>query len=330
MRRKWQDDDDQPGWFWRFARGVLASVLVSAVAIAGISLFVLPPAELPPEKPAAEAPAGPAVIGGIEVSKDPAYSAVAPAAAPTEETLPPIALPGPALQVNAAAFATDIPTPLVAVVLDNTAADPLLRPLWLALTVPVTIGVIAGRDGDREVAEAARQAGFEVVAQLPLVPQGAALGNDLEYGMPAPEVERRADALMRRLPMAVAASWPKAAGAPPNVSVLQGVGAALVPHGFGYLDQGVAAQGAAPGEAAGLPVPVAVSRYAIPAEADLLAAIGVLDAAAADAVIRGGAVVIATPSETLFGALLLWGGEGSDSAAKLAPLSAVFSRKAGQ
>lgn len=328
MRKKWQDDDDQPGWFWKFARGVLASVLFCAFAIAGISLFVLPPAELPQEKPVAEAPAEPTEIGGIEVSKEPAYSAVAPTNAPPEETLGPVALAGPALSVNAAPFEADSQVPLVAVVLDDTAAYPLLHPLWQALTVPVTVGVVAGRDGDRETAEDARKAGFEVVAQLPLVPAGAALGDDLEYGMPEPEAARRADALMRRLPVAVAASRPMAAGRPPSGPVLLGIDAALAPHGFAYLDLGVEVQDSAPGRIAGMTVPVAASRYAISAEDDLLAAIAVLDAAAADAVIRGGAVVIATPSETLFGALLLWGGEGTANAAKLAPLSAVIGRVA--
>jgi len=326
MRKKWQDDDDRPGWFWKFVRGVLASVLVCGFAIAAISLFVLPPAELPPEKPAAEAPTEPTEIGGIEVSKEPAYSTAAPAGVPVEEASSPIALDGPALQVNAAAFAADAQVPLVAVVLDDTAAYPLLRPLWLALTVPVTVGVVAGRDGDRETAEAARKAGFEVVAQLPLVPAGAALGDDLEYGMPEPEATRRAEALMQRLPMAIAASRPKSAGRPPSGPVLTGINAALAPHGYAYLDQGVEMQDSAPGKIAGMTVPVAASRYVIEAEDDLLAAIAALDAAAADAVIRGGAVVVATPSETLFGALLLWGGEGTDNAAKLAPLSAVMGR----
>jgi polysaccharide deacetylase 2 family uncharacterized protein YibQ len=331
MRKKWQDEDDRPGWFWKFVRGVLVSILVCGFAIAGISLFVLPPAELPPEKPAEVAPAEPTVIGGIEVSQEPAYSsATAPAGEPAEEALAPLALDGPALSVNAAAFEADPQVPLIAVVLDDTAAQPLLRPLWQALTVPVTVGVIAGRDGDREVAEAARGAGFEVVAQLPLAPPGAAVGDDLEYGMPESEVTGRTEALMQRLPMAVGASRPMAAGRPPSGPVLTGIGAALAAHGFAYLDLGVELQDTAPGKIAGLPVEVAASRYEISADDDLVAAIAVLDAAASDAAIRGGAVVIAAPSETLFGALLLWGGEGTDNPARLAPLSAVIGRLSAQ
>lgn len=329
MRKRQEDDDDQPGWFWRFLKGVVVAAVVSAAAIAVISLYVLPPAELtPPSRQAAPEPEGPVMIGGIEVSTAPAYSP--PDAAPAQpETFDPIVLTGPALEVNAEMFEADPQALLVAVVLDDTAADPLLHPLMFALDVPVTVGVVAGRDGDRETAAAARKAGFEVVAQLPLAQPGAADGDELEYGLPEDEAARRADALMRRLPMAVAASRPMAAGTPPNVTVLLGIGAALAPHGFAYLDQGVAAMDTAPGKAAGLALPVGASRFAIDAGADVAAVVAVLDAAAADAALRGGAVVLATPSEALFGAMQLWGGEGASGTAKLAPLSAVIRRLAG-
>lgn len=329
MRRRWEDDEDQPFWLWRFLKGVVVSVLVCAAAVAVISLYVLPPAELPPpEEPAAAEPAGPVMIGGIEVSNAPAYSAPAPA--PDDgETFGPISLRGPALEVNASAFEADPQTPLVAVVLDDSAADPLLHPLIFALQVPVTVGVIAGQDGDRVTAKAARAGGFEVVAELPLVPSGASDGTELEYGLPEEEAARRADLLMRRLTMAVAVSRPMAAVTPPNVTVLLGIGDALASHGFAYLDQGVAMAATAPGKAAGLAVPVAASRFAVPAGADVAATVAVLDAAAADAAARGGAVVMAKPSEALFGALMLWGGEGAVGTAKLAPLSAVIRRLSG-
>jgi hypothetical protein len=44
---------------------------------------------------------------------------------------------------------------------------------------------------------------------------------------------------------------------------------------------------------------------------------------------RGATVVFATPGEQLLLALQLWGGEGSGSAARLAPLSAVIRHQNG-
>ena len=55
----------------------------------------------------------------------------------------------------------------------------------------------------------------------------------------------------------------------------------------------------------------------------------VLDMAAADAALSGGAVVFAAPGEQLILALQLWGGEGSASPARLAPLTAVIRSQGG-
>ena len=74
---------------------------------------------------------------------------------------------------------------------------------------------------------------------------------------------------------------------------------------------------------------VGASRYSIPAGASAAQAHAVLDLASADAARRGGAVVVAAPGEQLVLALQLWGGEGSSSLARLAPLSAVIRRQRG-
>lgn len=330
MARRFDDDDeDRPNWFWRFLKGVVVSVVVCGAVIAVLSLYVLPPAELPPERPVAAEPAGPQVIGGIEVSQTAPYSgpeSPQPAAAPEPASLGPIALAGPAMQVNAMPFEADPQTPLLAVVLDDSAAYPLLHPLIFAQQIPLTIGVVAGHDGDRETATAAEQAGFEVLAQLPLVSPGVSTGTELEYGMPEAEAMQRTELMMQRLPMAVAATRPMASSAPPNMEVLRGIGAALARHGFGYLDQWVDILDIAPARAAGLTVPVGASRFAVPQGADLATVMALLDAAAEDAGVRGGAVVLAAPSEAVIGALELWAGSGP---VQLAPLSAVIGRLAG-
>jgi hypothetical protein len=197
MRKKnYDDDEDRPGWFWKFVRGVLIAVLVSAGAVAALSIYVLPPPAPPPPEPA-EAPAAPAMIGGIEVSPEPAYSggAASDAAAPESGTpesgasQPKLALPdapatgtpetgapetvelsGPAFSVNAVPVDAPPDMPLVAVILADTASNPLLHEMLFAMDMPLTIGVVAGGGGDRETATAARAAGFEVVAELRLTP----------------------------------------------------------------------------------------------------------------------------------------------------------------
>ena len=328
MRKRIDDEEERPRWIWRFLRGVLVSVLVSAAAVAVLSIFVLAP-PVPPPPPQEPVDTGPEIVSGIEVSTTPAYTnpSATDAAEPEPETLGLVELSGPALLVNAAAFEVEPETPLVAVILDDTAANPLLHGLLFAIDTPLTVGVVAGGGGDRETAAAARAAGLEVVAQLPLVRQGQSGGGELEYGLSEADAAERTLTLMQRLPMAVAAARPLAAAAPPNAPVLRGMAATLAPLGFAYVDHGVE-----PGErsilvARELAIPVGVSRFTIPAGATAAQAIAVLDRAATDE--SGGAVVFAALGEPLLLALQLWGGEGSARPARLAPLSAVIRRQRG-
>lgn len=345
MARQFDDDEHRPGWFWKFVRGVLIAVLVSAAAIAALSIYVLPPPVPPPEPETAEAPAGPRMIAGIEVSTEPAYSAGA-AALPeppsgTSETEAPkpkserpaaletIELSGPAFSVNAEPFEAAPETPLVAVILSDTASDPLLHEMLFSLKIPLTVGVIAGGGGDWETGTAAREAGFEVVAELPVVAQGASGGSGLEYGMAEAEATSRTLTLIRRLPMAVAVARVQGAVAQPGASVLKGISGALAPLGFAYVDHGVARVDPASLIAAGLDMPIGVSRSGIPPGASAAQVIAILDAAAADAAGRGGAVVFATPDQQVILALQLWGEAGVGNLARLAPLSAVIRRQNG-
>jgi len=329
VRKRFDDEDERPGGFWRFVRGVLFALVVSVGVVAALSLFVLPPPAPPPPPPEPVAvETGPEMVAGIEVSTMPAdIGTTVPEAQP--EILGPIELPGPAFSVNAVPFEVAPGTPLLAVVLDDTASDPRLHAMLFAANLPLTVGVVAGGGGDRVTAQAAREAGFEVVMQLPLARPGQSVGAGLEYGLSEAEAADRTLRLIQRLPMAVAASRPLAAPALPNASVLQGMLSVLSPLGFAYVDHGVGPTDRSSIVASGLGGIVGVSRHTIPAGASAAEILAVLDRAAADASRRGGAVVFAVPSEQLIAALQLWGGEGSAGVARLAPLSAVIRRQGG-
>ena len=340
VRKRIDHEDERPGGFWRFVRGVVVALVVSIGAVAVLSLYLLEPPKPPAPEPAGSetaAETGPELVSGVEVATTPAYTAPAGSAgsdAPASQAaqpgaFDPIELPGPAFTVNAVPFEAEPGTPLVAVVLDDTASDPRLHPLLFSTDLPLTVGVIAGAGGDRETASAARAAGFEVVAQLPLTGPGQANGAGLEYGLPEAEAADRTLTLIQRLPMAVAASRPLAAPAPPNAAVLRGMLSVLSPLGFAYLDHGVAPEDASTAEAADPGAIVGVSRHTIAAGAGAAEILAVLDRAAADAVRRGAAVVFAVPGEQLILALQLWGGEGSAGVARLAPLSAAIRRQSG-
>jgi polysaccharide deacetylase 2 family uncharacterized protein YibQ len=347
-KRNYDDDENRPGWFWKFVRGVLIAVLVSAGAVAALSVYVLPP---PPPPVVAEAPVGPVMINGIEVSTEPAYSngaasgAAAPelgapqpesaetgtpeTGAPETGTLETVELSGPAFSVNAEPFDAPPDMPLVAVILADTASNPLLHEMLFSMKVPLTIGVVAGGGGDRETATAARAAGFELVAELPVAPPGASGGSALEYGMAEADAASHTLTLIQRLPMAVAAARAQDAVKQPDPSVLKGMVSALMPLGFAFVDHGMAPEDQSTFVAAGLEMPIGVSRFNVPAGVSAVEVIAMLDLAAADAARRGGAVVFAPPDEQVILALRLWGEVGAGNLAQLAPLSAVIRRQNG-
>lgn len=341
MKRRFDDEDERPNRLWRLTKGVVAGAVVSAAAVAVLSIYVLPPPAPPPAQTGAEA-GDPKVVDGIEVSSEPAYSgdragsgsdtasadAAGAATDPDLDEIGPIELSGPALAANAEPFDAEPGEPLMAVVLDDTAADPLMHETLFGLGMPLTIGIVAGGAGDRTTARMARDAGYEVVAQLPLVEAGASEGAKLEYGLSRAEASDRTMVLMRRLPMAVAAARPTAAPQPPDSDVLAGIMDALGPLGFAYVAHGLGPDGV-PGVASeGLERIVAVSRYTIPSGATAEEAHAVLDRAANAAAEGGGAtVVMAKAEEPVLLALQLMGGAGAERLARLAPLSAVIRRQ---
>jgi polysaccharide deacetylase 2 family uncharacterized protein YibQ len=331
MGRRYDDDEDvRPNWLWRLVKGIVAGGVASAAALAVLSIYVLPP-PAPPPAPETAGAGEPQVVDGIEVANRPAYFGAATAGAPAEaEAAGPIALEGPALAVNAVPFEADPAVPLVAVVLDDAAANPLLHEALFAMDMPLTVGVVAGADGDQATARAARDAGYEVVAELPLAAPGAGSGAGLEYGLAREEAAERTMLLMRRLPMAVAAARPLAAPAAPDPGVLAGLLEAIGTMGFAWLEHGLL-PGMQPAVASdGVERIVAVSRFTIPSGAPATDAYAILDMAAAAAAEDGGAAVVLAPTEEqVLLALQLWAGAGAGGMAQIAPLSAVIRRQNG-
>ncbi len=335
MARTYDDDEPRPGGFWRFLKGMLSALILSAIVFWVMSVYILPPPVIP--VPVTELDTGPEIVDGIVVSDEPAYSNTDQSTEPEPEAEPEpqgtASLEGPAMVVNAAEFAGDLQGPLVAVVLDDTSALPLLHQLLFSLDMPITVGVVAGGEGDVDTAEAARNAGFEVVAQLPIAPPGESGGSVLEYALPEEDSALRTLTLMQRMHMAVAVSRPLASVIPPDEPVLGGISGVVGPLGFAYLDHSVSPGSESSAKVSGLAEAkgalVEVSRHTIQAGASAAEAHAVLDGASADAAERGWAVVVAAPSEELVQALLLWAGEGEGGLAQLAPLTAVIRKQIG-
>jgi len=207
MARKFDDDDEERrGGFWRFLKGVIFALVLSAVGVWALSVYVLPPPVIPEPEPEQT---GPVMVDGIEVSKEPAYTGTpgqGDAQAPEPATAEPLDLGGPAMVVNSVPFSGDLAAPIVAVVLDDTAAQPLLHPLSFATELPLTIGIVAGAGGEAETAKAARDAGFEVVAQVQILAAGTPDGSSLQYDLEEADAALRTLNLLQQVTSAVAVS----------------------------------------------------------------------------------------------------------------------------
>ena len=265
---------------------------------------------------AADEPEAEVDIEGVIEADEAAGGELASAMPPPLPDPRPVALDGPALDVNAAPFTAPEDEPVVAVVMDGVAGSELSPDVLFALPLPVTLGIVPGREGDEALAEAARARNWEVLAQLPVVGEGGEpLPGALAEGMAPEEVAERTEALMGRLRQAVAAASEGTLEDPEAVAALTG---ALAAHGFGYVGAGAAA---------GEDPPSAQPSAAVPAGASAEEVIAVLDEAVEDAGPGGAALVVLPPTRAAAEALARWNAEGG--AGRVAPLSAVLRRQAG-
>lgn len=234
---------------------------------------------------------------------------------PLSETRP-IALDGPALEVNAAAYAAPATEPVIGVIIDGVAGSELSPDVLFALPVPVTLGIVPGREDDEALADAARARNWEVLAQLPVAgDDGEQTPGALSARMPPEEIAERTEALMGRLSQAVAAT---SEGALEDPAAVEALLRTLEAHGFGYVGTGAAA-GEGP--------PNAEPTTTVPRDASAEEVLAVLQEAV-DAAGPGGASLVVLPSTRAAAeALARWNAEAG--AGRIAPLSAVLRRQAG-
>jgi hypothetical protein len=171
------DDSDTPGDTPGDATG--------NAAISAPPLPATPPAVVEPQaQPAATAPAG---------SLTPEPQATGPAAPATPSATP--AAP-PAWLANAVASVDPGNKPVIAIVLDDVGAAPADVPGAIALPGPITLSIMTYAPNVARVAEAAHQAGHEMIVHVPMEPinRDADPGkNALLTGLPAAELQRRLD-----------------------------------------------------------------------------------------------------------------------------------------
>ncbi|MEM1385345.1 MAG: divergent polysaccharide deacetylase family protein, partial [Pseudomonadota bacterium] len=230
-----------------------------------------------------------------------------------------------ALEANAAVFDAPLGTPLVAVVLEDAGRGGLDISSLRALGIPLTIGVVAGREGDRDLALAVRSAGHEILAQLPM--DGARLWATpvrLTLDMPHEDAASETKRLMAQLSVAVAASNHRGVNANRDPQFMAAVIGSLSQNGYGFLEDRPGASSSLSRIARDAQVPFAETSRFVPAGSSAAQAYDVIEVAAREAEAQGSAIVRGPASAAMLEAVLRWALERSSSSARIAPLSAVL------
>lgn len=240
-----------------------------------------------------------------------------------------IELAGPALKVNARVFDAPPNAPLMAVVLEDPARGAIAANAMALLTMPLTFAVRPDRAGAQDLADAARAAGHEILAQLPLsAPKDGEQPTSLFAGAASPQgLSTVTQNYLADLGSAIGATVPSDAPVLNDQSAMEAILAPLAPHGFAYLDlkSGIGSTGRRISESSGFEYAES-NRYAGP-EATEEQIYQILDGAAFQARRKGTAIVSVAASSAALKAVVRWGLERGGQEVWFAPLSAVIARQ---
>ena len=239
-------------------------------------------------------------------------------------------LDGPALTVNARDFEAPEGAPLLAVVLEDAGNGAVPNEALTLMTMPLTLAIRANGEGARELAEAARGAGHEILAELPIdrEEEGVAVApGALASSVPPEQLDALTNQYLAELDLAVGATAPVDVRMLNNQRAMEVVLSPVATHGFAYVDlkAGIGSAARRIAGETGL-VYVESNRY-VPVDATEEQVYQMLEGASFQARRKGSAVVAVSASQQALKALVRWGLERGGQEVWFAPLSAVIARQ---
>lgn len=289
-----------------------------------------------PQQPTAEAePSAPSTATGAEApaaTSDEQIAAVAPAIAVPEAValppVPPLALSGPAIEVNARAFEAPPNAPLLAVVLADAGNGALETDALALMTMPLTLAIRPEGSSSTALAKAARDAKHEILVQLPFARSEEERSSGfLHDGQSGPDRAALTERNLAQLPDALGVAPPDGAILLQDAQAMQSVLDPLQQHGFAFIDitSGNGSRVGPIARSAGLKYGE-TNRYA-PAGASAEDVYNTIETAAFQARQRGSAIVQIEASRDALTAILRWGLEKDRRPVWFAPVSAVLKRQ---
>ncbi|MEM7422124.1 MAG: divergent polysaccharide deacetylase family protein, partial [Pseudomonadota bacterium] len=250
-----------------------------------------------------------------------------PAKAEDAPQPPVIALGGAAIDVNARLFSAPEAAPLMAVVLTDTENGTIEAGTLDLLTMPLTLAIRPTGPSARALADEARRAKHEVLAELPMDASagGAALSEDLDGNA----IRFRMRAFLALLDKAIGVT--ASDGETPllrNRAAMQAVIDPLAEFGFVYLE-GQSGTASVAGELSGdADVPHVAANRSVPTGASDDQVFQALENAAFTAKQTGSSIVMIPASKEALTALVRWGLISDGRPVFFAPVSAVIKRRA--
>ncbi|MBY8975800.1 divergent polysaccharide deacetylase family protein [Rhodobacteraceae bacterium NNCM2] len=279
-----------------------------------------------PQEPAAEtepAVAETAPEPVIETTDETAAVSTAP------ESTPAVSADSPAWERNAVEFSVANGTPLVAIVLESPDTSDVPFDVIAALGLPLTMGIEPVTETAIAYGSAARAAGFELVARIPMLDrrEPGASADLIHPAMSADEIGQTVNRLVGHMPEAVAVSGAGGRLSASNAGMVEAVITAIHPDGYAYLDDSGQANSAAPEIAERLGADIAGDVRVVTPDMTDEQIYRLFEVAAQSASATGTAVVTAPANVEVLISLQRWALERNGRDARLAPLSAVIGKK---
>ena len=233
---------------------------------------------------------------------------------------------GPAWQVNAVPFDETGDIPLIALILEQPQKDPVPTEQIFALNLPLNLAIVPSDGNVADLGAAAREAGYEVIAHLPMEPRGTANPGPeaLTVDMTDQQAIARTVEFINRLPVAVAASNFMGSKATEDEELMRAIIGALDERGLAFVDSRTSPRSKGFRVAEELGALRARNSRFIPSEVTPDQAYRLLERAAGEARQRGGTVVIGPASRGMLLGVQRWALERNGKRARLAPISAII------
>lgn len=240
--------------------------------------------------------------------------------------VPELTLDGKALEINARPFEAPEDAPLMAVVLTDAVAGVQPEALSL-LTMPLTLAVASGAKDGRALADVARAAGHEILAELPMAADEGAEAALMAPGQSEAELAAQTVASLAALDVAVGVTAPDGARLLQDIGGMRAVLGPVAKHGFAWVDPKTGAGSAARSVATAEGAAWTTSDRLVAADATEEQIYQNLESASFQARRQGSTVVFLTAGQPALKALLRWGLERGGQEVWFAPISAVIARR---